>query len=133
MKTFFVSGSSDPVTRIRVARLASVLEDKGMRWYANWNWMNQFDDKEDNASDEELWERAVKDLRSAMYADVFIFLADTPVLSKGAHIEIGVRLPMGRLAGDFYIVGLPKPHYFFYKAPWIKHVATDAELLKCAF
>ena len=101
----------------------------GWSWYAGYNWMDQFDEKEANASDEELWDRGSKDLRGAFYANVFIFLATTNI-SKGAHVEIGARLT-NKMAGDFYIVGATKPYYFFYKAPWIKHVETDEELLKC--
>jgi hypothetical protein len=119
--SFYIAASSASISRVQ--HLATLLEEHGHNWYAGWDWTK---------NEESSWEVGKRCLEGAFYAHYFILLLDTLVLSKGAHVELGARLSRGR-SELLYIVGASD--YLFYLAPWIKHFATDGEMMRhiCGF
>ena len=111
MKTFYIASSSDPENVKEVRQLASTLEREfEMKWEFDWTISVS---TEENPAKTMNPAGAVEDIRAAIDADLFIFLV-TERISRGAHIELGARLAVGKEA---HVVLRGNEPYFFYFHP----------------
>jgi len=123
MKTFYIASASDPENVRSVRRLAVDLDhDLQMEWFFDWTIpVSQEADPAKTVNPA----GAEKDIEAAVNADLFVFLV-TATISRGAHIELGARLAVGKEA---HIVLRGNEPYFFYHHPLVTIHESKVQLL----
>lgn len=126
MKTFYIASSSSPESVKDVRRLAAQLEAFDLVWHLDWTQHANFStEKGEDPAKAEDPDAAVADIESATNSDLFILLV-TKTVSRGAHIELGARLGVGKEA---QIVLQHLEPYFFYHHPLAQRWTDDVEFL----
>lgn len=120
MSTFYIASSSDPDNIPVVRALADELQVRGWSW--TFDWTSAFD-SEPEQDHEKIAAAAEVDIEAARSADLFIFLR-APVISRGSHIELGVRLGTKQ---QIHLIG--GAAYFFFHHELIKSYGNEQEFL----
>lgn len=110
--TFYIASSSHAANISKVRALAENLEQMGFEWALDWTKHLDASAKPAQACDPQA---AENDIEAARSCNLFVFLC-SDVNSRGAHIELGARLAVKKVA--HIVLGGREP-YFFYHHPLV--------------
>jgi len=124
VKTFYIASHSKNIDAVR--RLAFLLESFGYEWYDDFDWTLVAND--DLRDESQVALNLAADIQGASKAGLFVYLDNSELdYSRGAHIEIGIRIGLGKTVFAIWDDGSEKD-YFFYRSGLVRSI-TEEELL----
>lgn len=129
----FISGQIDDSTSIK--RLLDIAVSNGHEITHDWTKTDTFmgDESTKLANLKESEQRAFKDIKGVIDADVYILSSDNENVGKGMYVELGAALAL-RQAGvkdapDVYIIGSLNHMSIFYLHPLVKRRESIEDVL----